>query len=387
MDSSHSISQAEVHDLSHAVFQTCLNFADYGRKCSASTLVSMLLFGACQAASISAVCRRLAGFPSDETARKALLANLPNAGELERRLNAGLSDRLPKRLKKKQQPIAIDYSDLPYYGQPQSDPRQIRRGRAQKGTTRYHTYATAFVVRKGYRFTLAATWVRQGDSLVEVIERLLARIAQLGIRVQNLLLDRGFYEADVIRYLQQTRYPSLMPVKLRGRMPKDPAQSTSAYQFLSWRKSGFSKYSWTDTGGQLTSVKICVSRRQYRHRGRRKYQNLLFAYWGWKPTSPARMREIYRKRFGIETSYRQLHQAHIKTTSRDPLRRFLFVVLALIIRNVWAWIHLTRLAKGTTIRLDIMPFIDMLYSIENMIETLFRFITTFGLEQPRVART
>ena len=54
---------------------------------------------------------------------------------------------------------------------------------------------------------------------------------------------------------------------------------------------------------------------------------------------------MYRTRFGIETSYRQMHEARIKTCTRDPRLRLLFVGIALVLRNVWVWLHF-QLAKG-----------------------------------------
>lgn len=375
MNAKCSATKREVHDLAHAVLQTCLKLTDYSRKFSATKLVSLLLFGVCQAISLSAACRRLTNFPSDETVRKALVANLPEREELESRLNAGLADPLPKALRKGKWPIAIDYCDLPYYGQKTPD---VRRGRAQQGTTRYHTYATAFVVRKGYRFTLAATWVSPNDSMIDVLQRLLGRIDQMSINIRFLLMDRAFYEADVLHYLQQENRPYLMPVKLRGRKPKDLAASRSAYQFLSWRRSGWAEYSWNDKHGQATQVSICISLRQYVRHGRRQRQVLMFAYGGFKPSSPKWVRQTYRERFGIETSYRQVNQARIQTTSKDPLRRFLFVVLALIVRNVWAWIHLVCLKVTGRLQLEIMPFRHMLYMIEQFIELIYSCIDIFG---------
>ena len=60
---------------------------------------------------------------------------------------------------------------------------------------------------------------------------------------------------------------------------------------------------------------------------------------GSRTRSQPALAETYRLRFGIETSYRQMKQAHIKTCSRSPLLRFLFVALALLLRNVWVWFH------------------------------------------------
>src|SRR5271163_3242893 len=58
----------------------------------------------------------------------------------------------------------------------------------------------------------------------------------------------------------------------------------------------------------------------------------------------ATIRPVSAYRFAIETSYRQLHQARIRTTTRDPLLRLLYVGVALILRNVWVWLHWEVLA-------------------------------------------
>jgi putative transposase len=58
-----------------------------------------------------------------------------------------------------------------------------------------------------------------------------------------------------------------------------------------------------------------------------------------QPSSVSWVRETYRERFGIESSYRQLNQARIRTTTRKPLLRLLFVGLALVLRNVYVQLH------------------------------------------------
>jgi hypothetical protein len=49
--------------------------------------------------------------------------------------------------------------------------------------------------------------------------------------------------------------------------------------------------------------------------------------------------------FGIESSYRQSHQARIRTSSRKPALRLLFMDVALILRNVWVWLHAEVMAQ------------------------------------------
>jgi hypothetical protein len=41
----------------------------------------------------------------------------------------------------------------------------------------------------------------------------------------------------------------------------------------------------------------------------------------------------------MESSSRQVHQARMRTSSRNPVWRPLFVGVALTLRNVWVWLH------------------------------------------------
>jgi putative transposase len=57
------------------------------------------------------------------------------------------------------------------------------------------------------------------------------------------------------------------------------------------------------------------------------------------------VRETYRSRFGIETSYRQLHEGKAKTCTRNPVVRLFLVGVALVLRNVWVWLHWEQLSS------------------------------------------
>jgi hypothetical protein len=49
--------------------------------------------------------------------------------------------------------------------------REIYRGQAKSGTTHFHAYATAYIVRRGQRFTVALIRVEHGTAMVEVLKR------------------------------------------------------------------------------------------------------------------------------------------------------------------------------------------------------------------------
>ena len=262
---------------------------------------------------------------------------------------------------------------IPYHGQPQHDPDEIYRSEAKSGTSHFHAYATLYVIRNGYRFTVALTPVSRGEPLEAVLKRLLHQAAQVGIRCRLLLLDRGFYSVGVIRYLQAAHHPFLMPVICRGRRLDDPRGPSGTNVFLTWQSSGFGTYTLHDAQKRPARVAICVKCRYYRGQWHRHgKQHLIYAFWGLQPPSFDWVRETYRQRFSIETTYRQLHQARIRTSTRDPAQRLLYVGIALILRNVWVWLHQMVLARprrgGREIRLDLLRFRRMLLWLTHVVE-------------------
>jgi len=96
------------------------------------------------------------------------------------------------------------------------------------------------------------------------------------------------------------------------------------YVFRTWKTSGWSRYTLTDAKKRTATVSICVKCRNYRGQWKRHgRQALVYAYWGFRPPSPDSVFATYRLRFGIETSYRQMHEGRIRTTTRRPEVRLL----------------------------------------------------------------
>jgi Transposase DDE domain len=372
----HILDRKRVYRLAAEHLQEHLKFQDYKRKTSAQVLWSLLLAAAARITSLSDACQRLDHVPSDETARKALWATLPDYATLQRQLNAALAGHLPKALRKHLQRLAIDLTLIPYHGRAFRDPEEIYRGQAKSGTSHFHAYATAYVLRKGQRYTVALTGVNKGESLKEVVQRLLRQAACVGVRPRLLLLDRGFYSVAVVRYLQAARYPFLMPVVCHGRSPKQRGGPTGSFVFRTWKKSGWSSYTLSDAKKRTATVSICVKCRNYRGQWKRHgRQPLIYAYWGYRPSSPGSVFTTYRLRFGIETSYRQLHEGRIRTTTRSPVIRLLYVGIALVLRNLWVWLHYTLLARprrgGRVIVLERLRWETLLLWLLHVVEETF----------------
>jgi hypothetical protein len=152
-----TLTRADVHRHATHWLQTHRAFANYGCTCPATLLWTILLAAAAWMASLSAATQRFRRAPSDETLRKAVLANLGDTDALARRLNAALTHALPKRLTRCRQRLAIDLVLVPYHGQPYADPKEIYRSAAPRGTHDFHAYASVAVVHRGGRFTVALT--------------------------------------------------------------------------------------------------------------------------------------------------------------------------------------------------------------------------------------
>ena len=375
MRTTHStITPGTVQARTQMVLQEHLRLKDHGWKCTAGVLWTVLIYAAARITSLAAACAALRDAPSDSAAHDALLAGLPDFAGLQRRLNRALQGDLPKALRRRRQPLAIDLTLIPYHGQPLHQAQEIYRSQPRGGTTHFHAYATAYVLRHGLRFTVGLTPVYQGEALAKVIQRLLAQAAKASVRPRYVLLDRGFCSVEVIRSLQAGRRAFLMPLPRRGRKADHPKGPSGTQALAAWKKSGWGRYTLTNARQQKATVAVCVACRNRRgERRRHGREALLYAYGGGlRPSSYRWVRETYRSRFGIETSYRQLHQARIRTCTRDPLLRLLYVGVALVLRNVWVWLHWELLAQprrgGRRVRLERLRFRQMLLWLQHVAE-------------------
>ena len=339
--------------------------------------------------SISETCRRLRDAPCEETYANALYANLFCLEELKRKVNAAFVDHLPRPLRRpRKRPLrlSVDLTLLPYYGQHSLESREIYRSQAKRGTNSFFAYATAYLVLQGQRFTLAVTPVMRSECLKEVLQELLLLVSKAGLKPGLLLLDRGFYSVAVIRYLQRARRPFLMPVVCHGRKADHPKGPSGSNVFKQEKKSGWFRHTLKDGKKDKATVWICVKRARWvdRH-GRRKSDTWVYAYWGITPRRVDWVKETYRKRFGIETSYRQMNQCRIRTTTKKFNVRFLYVAIGLLLRNLWVWLHHFVLSSprrgGRRYNWDLLRVERMLLWLERVAETMYGLVDTIATER------
>jgi hypothetical protein len=303
----------------NAWLATELGLTDYSDQLPASALAGCLLLAAALGVAVSAVARRTANI-GREVVRKAIAASLPtNTRTLEARLAAGLRHALPRRLRDKALPIAIDIHRRPYYGDRHHTPG-ITGGKAQAGTAWFWSYATAVSLLPRHRHTLAVTTVEPSDTLTDIVERLLAQVMWSGVGVRYVLLDRAFYAAGVVAALARRNLRFIIPLVRRGKEAK---------KFFRRGTRGWFEHTFRSRNHEVVvTVRVAVVP------GPDGNRPLVFACsegFG----SAASVALLYGRRFGIESSYRQLGECLAQTTSRDVVYRLLLVGVSLLIRTRW----------------------------------------------------
>jgi putative transposase len=306
-----------------------------GYKCMTDDLLRVLMGVAVNRGTVESVCAELAGTPDPQTIRGYLNEQLrvEELPELEQKLNQALAAEVPPRVRRHAQEVAIDYHDRPYYGKGEQREELWGRGKAKDGTTRFYRVATAYVILKGLRVTLALHFVLPAEDTVSVLDLLLKRVKAQGIRLSCLLLDKGFESVAVMEYLTRQGQPALIACAVRG--------TTGGTRALcQGRRSYGTQYTFQGAHGPLSaSVIVCrvfpTARRTGRHPRHAAW--LLFVQIHLH-LSPRYARHLYRGRFGIETSYRCSGRVRGWTTAKNPAYRFVLIALAFVLLNVW--IHL-----------------------------------------------
>lgn len=303
-----------------------------GTRISEEDMLYVLGYAALQHNSLEHACLELKRAPSGNRLREVLHASLPEALSLQRRLNTILRRQLPRGLlsTRRRYALALDITLIPYHGQAQHDPAEVVIAGAKSGTKHFHAYATAAIVHDRKRYTLALRFVRQHERMVQIVRALLDRVKRLQIKVRRVYLDKEFYAVAVFRTLDRRGLSYIVPMPARGKGGGVRALGQGPHSYRT-------RYTMHDKQQRPYTVTAVLVRRYRRGKqGRHGSAWLAFAVGRLSERcTPLAVCYLYRQRFGIESSYRQLHQLRARTCSRSPVLRLLLVGLALILVNLY----------------------------------------------------
>ncbi|MEP7343429.1 MAG: hypothetical protein ABI977_37255 [Acidobacteriota bacterium] len=336
-DDKPKLNDAEVLRQAQATMEQYLPLEADGYTCRSETLYQVLIGVLANKSTIESVCAELAGAPDGETIRGYInqqikVEDLP---ALEKKINAALASNWPNKLRRGGAiDVAIDFHDRCYYGKTEQQEGLWVRGEAKDGTTRFYRVATAYAIVRGQRVSLGIRFVLPEYKTVEVLATLWSGLRQRAIRIACFYFDKGFASVEVFEYLQQRQQPALIACPIRGK-------SGGTGALCKGRQSYRTEHTFSSGSGEQFSARMVVCRvfttARRTHRHQRKAAWLLFVAicLDW---TPERCRQQYRKRFGIETSYRLANKLLGWTTSPNPAYRFLLIGLGFVLLNLW--VHL-----------------------------------------------
>ncbi len=247
--------------------------------------------------------------------------------------------------------LAIDTTDWLYYGK---DVPGVVRIKPRDGTSRGFKFMTSNVVVKGLRFTIGVKPILEFTNEVEALE-LLIKEARNNFKIECVYLDRHFFTVDFIAKLQELGVKFIMPAVKNSKI-KELLEHSKAPKVV--------EYEMTKSSDRRKSVRFNLFIVED------KGEKLVFAS-NLPPHYCSVIAEMYKKRWGIETSYRVKGELRLRTCSRKYVVRFFLFVLSVILYNTWVLLNLLySLLSFLTIPLN--PLINtynfLLFIINNLVE-------------------
>jgi putative transposase len=324
----------DVRQMAEQVLREYLQVNIDGYKWDTASVLNVLMKAASDGQSVESVCADLSAVGGSNALREQLnrVLDVCDLRRHEVEMNAGLAVCIPADLPREGREMALDLHDEPFYGQTPELRTYACRGEASEGTTYFYRVASLYVMWRQVRVTLAVTDVLPEDSTLVVVQRLGQRMQQLGFRPSVLYADKEFCEGPIIAYLHQQNIPAVIACPIRGKTGGTRA-------LCQGRKSYCTTYTFAD--GTTARLAIVAALKSDRKTGkhRRTWLVCVLVHVDW---SAAKTRQRYRRRFGIESAYRQFGDLRARTTSRNPAFRFFLLGLAFLLLNIW--VHLRYLA-------------------------------------------
>jgi putative transposase len=327
MITKNELTAEDVRQTAEQVLRDHLNVNIDGYKWDTARVLNVLMKAAIDGQSVERACADLNEIAGSNALREQLNVAL-DVYDLRRHeieMNAGLAACFPADLPRMGREMALDLHDEPFYGKTPELRMYACRGEAKDGTTYFYRVASVYVMWRQVRVTLAVTYVLPEDSNLSVVQHLIQRMQHLGFRPSVLYADKEFCEGPIIAYLHQEGLPAVLACSIRGKTGGTRALCHGRHSYCT---------TYTFTDGTTARLAIVATLKVDKKTGKRRRTWLVFVlvHLDW---SASKTRQRYRRRFGIESSYRQFGAWRARTTSRHPAFRFFLLGLAFWLLNIW----------------------------------------------------
>ncbi len=214
--------------------------------------------------------------------------------------------------------VIIDVTEEDFYGKIQG--LWIHPWTGEKGVKGHYKFVVCSVKYRNRKFPVVVRLLSVGAIIADAIAFLLESCKRAGLLIRTVLLDRGFYSADVLRELQEQEVFYLVFAKksnLFKNMLEGTKRSVKVEHELILNKNKTKQKIKTD----IALVK-----------------NVCDYDWVFATNleiSGAELVKQYRVRWNIETDFRVQDEARIKSKSKRPEVRLFYFLISCLLLFVW----------------------------------------------------
>ena len=209
----------------------------------------------------------------------------------------------------------------------------------KSGTSKFEGYATVQAVAANINAVLGCLPLVRGDFDVDFVRKFAQNLDCARIMVRLFLMDREFYSVEIMREMYRMGKMFLMPAVKNSRVQRAILLAHEAGQTAGSCVHGFTI---RNNLGQTASFNLVIIPSDCHKNEERAVLDRYVAFATSLPVSGP-VDEIligvpadYRRRWGIETGYRQIEQVRAKTTSRSQGIRLLVFFASVFVYNMWA---------------------------------------------------
>jgi len=250
--------------------------------------------------------------------------------------------------------LAIDYTDLPFYGD--KNTVMIVGKEYKDGTSYGYRFATVNIVESGIRFTLLALPFGPFDTQEEILIKLL-NFARKRVKIRLVVADKEFFSSGTMKLFNRLGIKFIFPCTNYSNIKELLEVVPTPYVVNDCIMKSEILYNM----GIVSVI--------------RKGKELKYAYatnirLDKDGMTAGELAALYKKRWGIETSYRVKKLSYLpKTTSKNYFVRLFYFLFSVLFYNLWILLCILvclvvpKKINGKPI-FEAKRFLDKIYDIE-----------------------
>ena len=256
--------------------------------------------------------------------------------------------------------VLIDFTEHSYYGK--RDDIMIKGTNRGKGTKKMRHYLGFSILSRGVHLFAGLEQIAKGQSKIPVILKFLEHLINLGFILNFVMIDREFYQAELLKEIKNMKGDVLIPSKSYKKI------NIMIEEYLKGTGKRIRRYTISTAlgGGKQCSQNLFLllrakkghslsSVKQDFKKGKLSLKDamkLIYAVMttqqprGYTSSWASRTSRFYRKRWFIETGFSDLNRMGRRWKSKHDNTRYLDMLVRMLLYNSWkinkAWLKKYR---------------------------------------------